>query len=659
VVAAGCSRCAPATPTPPPSNDGDRITPREDRPPLELAPLPQPPAIDGALGMLPGVPKGPLAVVVGRPTERLRGNERPALSFNKPVVPLGAIDEEMPDPATITPPVKGRWRWIGSSSAEFMPQAPFPYATTFTVTVKPDLEAIDGEQLAAPYSFSFSTLPPQLDATTPQSGWPWLDPRAPLKLVFNQPVQHLEQARLTASGAPVAFTIQKTVDVDEEQARAAGRRPQGRTAWGRPTRYELGLPALAPGAQLRLDLDGVTGVEGPLGVDASTSVSWQVRGAMAIKAVSLCGAYSEHCPTGPLVLQTSNEVDAMTLKGRVHIVRRGGDGNEVAIDAEETWQRPDVDNGIYWVSLAGRLQPGSTYDVVIDAGVADDLGNPAKAFKTSVTTGDIDPWLSISQPFVLLEKSGDGALPVESANLTAVQASITPLSVAQMARVLADDRLFSTTTSTVEATLAIPDHKNTFQRTPLPLRERLPKGQPQLFSVAVRSAQLARDDRGLQQVFGQITDLAAHARLGATSSLVWVTSLTSGQPVEGAVVRVYDAGGAVKGEATTDTDGLARLGGMVDVLGKAEGDSEHSWHVPFALVAATKGDDTGVTLSTWQAGPYGNRAWDGDIPDVDAVVFAERGIYRPGDQVQIKAVVRQRVRGALSVPRFVEGGGSS
>jgi hypothetical protein len=133
----------------------------------------------------------------------LRGNERPTLTFNKPVVPLGAAEEEMPVPATLTPAVAGEWRWIGSSAVEFMPKAPLPYATSFTVTVKPELAALDGEKMAAPFSFSFASLAPEFSGSSPTLGSPWLDPKEPLTLTFNQPVKNLEKAKMTVGGAAV------------------------------------------------------------------------------------------------------------------------------------------------------------------------------------------------------------------------------------------------------------------------------------------------------------------------------------------------------------------------------------------------------------------------------------------------------------------------
>ena len=59
-----------------------------------------------------------------------------------------------------------------------------------------------------------------------------------------------------------------------------------------------------------------------------------------------------------------------------------------------------------------------------------------------MTTNDIDPWLSMTQPFVLLEKSGDGALPIESGNVSNIKAVVTPLDVSEMAKALADENKF-------------------------------------------------------------------------------------------------------------------------------------------------------------------------------------------------------------------------
>jgi hypothetical protein len=307
------------------------------------------------------------------------------------------------------------------------------------------------------------------------------------------------------------------------------------------------------------------------------------------------------------------------------------------------------------VRVDGAFQPATAYEVVVDAGVTDDVGGSAPAFAASTKTSDVAPWLRIPEPLALLERDDDGALPVESANVAAVRASIWPLDLAGLARFLNANRYGATSDDPpppgepLPATVPVAMKKNRYVRTPLPLATVLPPG-PLLF-VAEVWADESKETQRRRRVTGQITDLAVHSKLGATASLVWVTSLSTGMPVPDASVSVWDAAGERRHEATTDGDGLARLPGAVDMLGAAA-DTEDNWGTPFALLAASKGDDTGVTLASWEGdlAPYVSRTWDGDVPDVEITAFAERGIYRPGEEVHIKGVVRERRRGALQRP---------
>ncbi len=620
--------------------------------------MPAVPDLDVSPGALPGIPRGPLAVVVSRPQGQQNGAERPTITFNKPVVPLGAAVAEHPVPATLSPTVEGEWRWVGSTTAEFLPRAPFPYATTIVVTVNPALKALDGEGLAAPVVFSFSTLPPALvyGEIEPERNWPWLDVGKPIRLTFNQPVEGLQAAQLTRDGSPVAFAVTRTVDVDAERAQKEGRPPRGRTAYGRPTRYELQVKEdVPPQTVLRLSFAGVRGVEGPAAV-TDGAVVWRTRGPLRFETARFC-AVGDRCPQGPLVLTVTGAVDVDSLTSRLHVRPRDGNqkGKDVALNVDDASLRSNPGEwpavARYTLVVDGAFQPGRSYDVVIDEGVVDDVGQKAPAFSAMATTTDIEPWLRIPTPVVLLERDGDGALPVETANVDAVNATVWPQDLPALARFLArDDGDNVPAGEGIARTLSVANAKNTYVRTPLPLRDVLPAGQPRLFVADVWST-ATKETASHQRVVGQVTDLAAHAKLGATASLVWVTSLKTGQPVEGATVAVWDREGDRKHEARSDADGLVRLPGVVDMLG-SDGDSEDAWFMPYALVSATKGDDTGVTLSSWR-GEYGwvESEWDGDVADVEAVVFSERGIYRPGEKVFVKGVVRTRARGALSLPK--------
>src|SRR5512137_2595444 len=115
IAGAACSRC--------------------DKAERRLKPLPSPPALDLRSSSTAGAP---LKVVVATPTQDgQRGDVRPAVTFSKPVVALGAIDEMRRRLPTIAvePPIAGEWKWIGSSSVELVPKDKLPLSTRFKITV--------------------------------------------------------------------------------------------------------------------------------------------------------------------------------------------------------------------------------------------------------------------------------------------------------------------------------------------------------------------------------------------------------------------------------------------------------------------------------------------------------------------------------------------
>ena len=114
---------------------------------------PPPPAIQ-----LPSSAQEGFQVVAARPRGTLVGMVRPTLTFSEPVVALATLEQQ--DPAAqirLEPAVKGRWRWLGSASVEFVNDEPFPYSTSFRVTVPQGLKSLGGSKLAQAFTLEFTT----------------------------------------------------------------------------------------------------------------------------------------------------------------------------------------------------------------------------------------------------------------------------------------------------------------------------------------------------------------------------------------------------------------------------------------------------------------------------------------------------------------------
>lgn len=109
--------------------------------------------------------------------------------FDRPMVPLGNMARAAADiPIQITPALACEWRWLDVSelACRLPGQARFRPATKYRIEVWRNFKALDGTQLAAPITQSFTTVLPQVA----WSGFrQWRSPVMPVYLVrFNLPV---------------------------------------------------------------------------------------------------------------------------------------------------------------------------------------------------------------------------------------------------------------------------------------------------------------------------------------------------------------------------------------------------------------------------------------------------------------------------------------
>ncbi|MFK7991139.1 MAG: alpha-2-macroglobulin [Sandaracinaceae bacterium] len=170
--------------------------------------------------------------------------------------------------------------------------------------------------------------------------------------------------------------------------------------------------------------------------------------------------------------------------------------------------------------------------------------------------------------------------------------------------------------------------------------------QPTSMAVVAFRPDASSRAREMRTAFVQATDLGVTARAHPRGILVWVTSLSSGEPVDGAVVQVADAQANVLEEAHTDADGVARVSLTANPL------------VVTHAIRVVSGDDrAAMLLDPRQAvGPAAMGVSPGNAErsvGPVASVFTDRGAYRPGEHLRAKVVLRE-VRGSRARP--VRGG---
>ena len=137
----------------------------------------------------------------------------------------------------------------------------------------------------------------------------------------------------------------------------------------------------------------------------------------------------------------------------------------------------------------------------------------------------------------------------------------------------------------------------------------------------------------------QVTNLGVNVKYSPQNTLAFVTRLDTGEPVSGANISLIRRDGAVAWQSTTGADGAA-IGGAAPRL-------RRDWYEPsldFIVVAEKDGDlayagnSWHEGIAPWDFGTYPNpREAD---PLLRGSVFTDRGVYRLGEEIHFKAILR-------------------
>ncbi|MBL8954458.1 MAG: alpha-2-macroglobulin [Myxococcaceae bacterium] len=671
-LSAGCN-CDKPTGT-------DDLKPDDQKPALDLKPLPKAPDIQAVQEPLPGAEA--LAVVVARPQGKAMGEVRPTVTFNKPVKSLMQVEEQRASDkaapfADIQPPLEGEWRWLGSASAEFVPSKLVPLSNHFAVTIKKGLKALDGTSLESDYVFAFDTPPLELQDVGPYKSFRWLKPDDEIRLLFNQPVASSDlEAKLTlkveGEAQPWKVKVKSKKSIQEEKrelaeaAKKEGRRPaydddrmsdDARGYRNQQTRYVL-VPEkkfpLEKAVKLEIAPD-LHGEQGPAPIAKVDLIGWDTYGPLKVSSMTFC-EYGGGCAYGPLVLETTNEVELESLKTRVKVTPA------VELDWENarTWApsgQYDSGRGPRAI-IPGKFKPGTKYEIEVAAGVTDVFKQATSAASTeSLRTNDLNPAIVTGPYLGLIEASNDTPprLPLEVSNLKSIDVQLWNLTdPTEIALALLDKprAQYLKRDANFTETQALKYPKNVARVHPIELSKAFGEKKTGIALVNVKNRDVQYAPKEGWTLLAQVTDLAAHVKVGPKKSVVWVTRLSTGAPVEGADVSLYDDTGASKWSGQTDKDGLADVPGAVDLKLKGP---EYEWQYPQVVVLAQKDGDVSGTANTWATGvePYEfglTQGWEGEAPQTASFMFTDRGIYRPGDTVHIKGVVRYRTVGELKMP---------
>ncbi|MBW2529345.1 MAG: Ig-like domain-containing protein [Deltaproteobacteria bacterium] len=583
---------------------------------------------------------GPTRVRFASPTGQATGDAEIAVVFSRPIRALNQHDSGPSVSPTIDPPVVGRWHWVGSSALRFAPDQRLPAAHAFRVTVPTELEGPDGARLGEPYRFSFETERPELRRSSPSNGSQGIPVDFGLELEFNLPVEPGEVARRISvrsakSNEPVAVRVEPSkLEIDSEVL------VRPKDSWPAGERIVVTLSA------------GLASTAGPKAMEKDATIRFSTAPAGPVRVVDLrCDpderAASRCDVTRPIHVVLSNFTDdglvrkAVRIRPEVDFYVQPGEQDEL---------------GRQTYDLYGPFEPGQSYVVELQAdgrriGV-DPVYQPLLAnHRRLFRFGDRPPRFRFGGRGIYWPAQGEHLWAVFAENIYALELRAARLDEEQVLSWLAATHRGEATPAPDGVhfdslvTLDAPK-RNESLRTRVALQEllrRTPRGPVLVRASYLEPARVGAEPtpRTANQVV-QVTELAISSLALHRAVHVWVTGLSTGQPVGGAWidVRSLDEPSAIVGRARTMPNGLATVElpeRFVSPPAPRGGRfREHDGR--FVVVVRTPGDWAYQQVSAPPA------------PRPMGLVFSERGLYRPGETVHLQAMFRRPASQGLVTP---------
>lgn len=546
--------------------------------------------------------------------------------FGSPVVPLVSSGEQagLPQPLTFDPPVTGTGEWTSTSIYRFIPDPPLAGATSYTVSVDPELTTFLGSPIEAAPTWQFTTLNPEVVTVFPENEARFILPTTTITVTFNMPMDRAStESAISLSGDPgLSYQWQ-----DED--RTVVLEPDDNLSLG--TEYTVNVAASASAA------NGESTMERPF-----TSSFNTVPLPAVVSTYPADGATADFWQRG-FSVEFASPMNDETLTDQFIIEP---DPGEVDYFINE-W-----DEG-YSVFVDFVIAPNTTYTVTIPGTAADPYGNTiGEDYVFSFAAPPYPPMASFNLPREIAQVSTSFPTDVQVLYRNVSQLDIalydTGLDINlifnpyRMNEVPASGNPIFQTTIPVE----LPRDELGVETVPLADGGTLPTG---IYRLEVRAPEVNADDSWWQNrnvlLVVADTNLVIKEMFGEVN--VWATDLATGQPAAGRNLTLYTRDGAEAGIAVTDANGFARFAY----------EPRESYLEGVGVVSNQPGEaGFGLALSYWNGvSPWqlGLNNDTGREQELFAYLYTDRPIYRPGDTVYYKGIVRETNFGRYAVPTEV------
>jgi uncharacterized protein YfaS (alpha-2-macroglobulin family) len=562
-------------------------------------------------------------------------NEVPQLGnltfrFNKPLVKDSLLNTwDSTEYITFKPKIPGRFRWQSPDELIFSPSRPLPPATSFKATLNNDiLENSEYNRLTDADKIDFRT--PDLKLENTNTLWVLLDENSKvavpqIDLYFNYPVN------------PADLIDKLDIQVD-----------------GKKAEYNIITASAAEKVSIRLtnvkavDKDYNVSINIPKGLvpeGGSNQTKEQEEVAAFIPSpftLNINDLSSEHDGNaGTIVVRTSQQLGNVNLASFIKLAPAVKFSTEI------------TDEG--FIITSENFDVTKSYEITLSTGLRGKIGGVLKEeYKNNLAFGSLEPSITFTNSkAVYLSSKGAGNIEVKMTNVPKVKVVISKIYESNLIAATrygyypkesnqnshyasyeeegGGDASFGDVIYEKEVeTRTLPKYgNNRLFRFNVDDNLRDFKG---IYHILIRSGEdyWVRDSR-----FISLSDIGLIAKEGKDKIVVFTNSISTASAVGGVNLVAYGYNNQVIGLASTNTDGIAEIN-----YSRKDFDGFR----PAMIIAKTADDfnylpfkDTRVETSRFEVG--GRR---GNTTGLDAFVYAERDIYRPGERINFALVLRNQ-----------------
>ncbi len=546
------------------------------------------------------------------------------VQFDRSVAPLTVIDERGPEGIIeFDPPAQGEGRWLNTSLYTFVPAGDgWAPATQYTATVKAGLANELGAELDEDYVFSFSTLMPNVSTFFPLDNSKFIDPGREIEVGFNQPVDRASaEASFALAPQGTAQAIAGSFKWLDNQTFVF--RPD------EPLALSTTFEGLVQAGVKARDAD----------VRTANEVRWTFT-TVGIPRVESTNPEqgSQHADRYGVNITFTNPMDEESVEDHLAIFPEPED------DPYLSWDMSSVT-----LYIGFQMDPSTPYRMTLGTEARDRYGNPlAEPLNLGFVTDRVEPTFWISRPSQTgtFDAYLDPQIMVTSQNVERLNFNLY--------RIDRDDLIEAEQEGPGSYT---PPESGLMRRwseliedppldepviTWTPLAEAESELTEGIYFLRVSAAgALGYDDMPIV-----VSSVNAATKWTRQDLLVWLVDMQTGDPIADLPLQVLDSRAKVIASGTTDADGLARI----EVPEPAEGDYYRGYYVSAesadrTVLAGTYWND-GIT--PWNFSTYIN--FDFEPPDLAGYLYTDRPIYRPGETVYFKGVVRADDDARYSLP---------